>query len=106
MNKRLHLLVFLIILILSCVGMLSAQSTTASISGTVSDEQQAVVPSASVTVRNTDTGLSRTNQTDSEGRFNFVNLPIGAYEVTVEAANFSKYVQTSVRLVVNQNAVI
>ncbi len=106
MNKRLHLLVFLIILILSCVGMLSAQSTTASISGTVSDEQQAVVPSASVTVRNTDTGLSRTNQTDSEGRFNFVNLPIGAYEVTVEAANFSKYVQTGVRLVVNQNAVI
>lgn len=86
--------------------MLSAQSTTASISGTVSDEQQAVVPSASVTVRNTDTGLSRTNQTDSEGRFNFVNLPIGAYEVTVEAANFSKYVQTGVRLVVNQNAVI
>ncbi|MDQ3321516.1 MAG: TonB-dependent receptor [Acidobacteriota bacterium] len=72
----------------------------------MSDEQQAVVPSASVTVRNTDTGLSRTNQTDSEGRFNFVNLPIGAYEVTVEAANFSKYVQTGVRLVVNQNAVI
>ncbi|CAN5586100.1 hypothetical protein BH24ACI2_BH24ACI2_12560 [soil metagenome] len=106
MNKKLHLLVFLIILILSSVGMLSAQSTTASISGTVLDEQQAVVPNATVTVRNVETGFTRTTQTNGEGGYNFVNLPIGAYEVTAEAANFSKYVQTGITLDVNQNAVV
>lgn len=65
-----------------------AQTTTASISGTVTDERQAVVPGATVTARNTDTGISRTVQTDGEGRYNLVNLPIGAYEVTVSRQLF------------------
>ncbi|MCY7345690.1 MAG: TonB-dependent receptor [Pyrinomonadaceae bacterium] len=91
---------------LSSVGVSFAQTTTASISGTVTDEKQAVVPAASVTARNTNTGLSRNIQTDGEGRYNFVNLPIGAYEVSVEAANFSKYVQTGITLLVNQNAIV
>ena len=106
MNKKVQFLILAALLILSNVGFASAQSTTASISGTVTDERQAVVPAATVTARNTDTGLSRTNQTDGEGRYNFVNLPIGAYEVTIEAANFSKYVQTGITLDVNQNAVV
>ncbi len=106
MNKHIHFLILTALLILSSVGNEFAQTTTASISGTVVDAQQAVVSNATVTVRNVETGLNRTNQTDSEGRYNFVNLPIGAYEVTVEAANFSKYVQTGIRLVVNQNAVV
>ena len=106
MNKKVQFLILAALLILSNVGFASAQSTTGSISGTVLDAQQAVVPNATVTARNTDTGLSRTNQTDGEGRYNFVNLPIGAYEVTVEAANFSKYVQTGITLDVNQNAAV
>lgn len=106
MNKKFRLLFFVMPLILSSIGSVLAQTTTASISGTVTDERQAVVTAATVTVRNTETGLSRTNQTDGEGRYNFVNLPVGAYEVTVEAANFSKYVQTGITLLVNQNAVV
>jgi hypothetical protein len=103
--KRHFFLLFSLLLVFSAVS-ISAQSTTASLSGTVSDEKQSVVPNATVTVRNTDTGFSRNVQTDGEGRFNFVNLPIGAYELTVEAANFSKYLQTGITLVLNQNAVI
>ncbi|MDQ3711745.1 MAG: TonB-dependent receptor [Acidobacteriota bacterium] len=106
MNKKFQFLILAALLILSNIGNGFAQTTTASISGTVLDAQQAVVPNATVTVRNVETGLNRTNQTDSEGRYNFVNLPIGAYEVTVEAANFSKYVQTGITLLVNQNAVV
>lgn len=105
MNKWFRLL-FVSLLILSSVGTVLGQSSTASISGTVSDEKQSVIPGAMVTVRNVDTGFSRTATADGEGRYKFVNLPIGAYEVTVEAANFAKYVQTGITLVVNQNAVV
>lgn len=92
-------------LLLSSINIM-AQSTTASLSGTVVDEKQAVIAGATVTARNTDTGFSRTAQTDGEGRFRFVNVPVGAYQVSIEAANFSKYVQTGITLVVNQDAVI
>jgi len=97
---------FLMLVFLGSTLAAFGQSTTGSISGVVIDEQQAVIPNATVIARNTDTGLSRTLQTDGEGRYNFVNLPIGSYEVTVEATNFSKYVQTGITLVVNQNAVV
>jgi Carboxypeptidase regulatory-like domain/TonB-dependent Receptor Plug Domain len=104
MNKALKLLPILA-LILSSFGTILAQSSTGSISGTVSDEKQAVIPGANVTVRNTDTGFSRSAVADAEGRFKFVNVPIGAYELTIEATNFAKYVQTGITLVVNQDAV-
>jgi hypothetical protein len=102
------LLRFLFASLLICVnfGVIFAQSSTGSISGTVSDERQAVVAGATVTVRNVETGFSRTATVDSSGRYNFVNLPVGPYEVTVESPNFAKYVQTGIVLVVNQNAVV
>jgi hypothetical protein len=106
MLKRLAAVLFFSLLAFGSVATALAQSTTASISGTVTDERQAVVTNAKVTVRNVDTGFARTTQTDSEGRYQAVNLPLGGYEVTVEAANFSKYVQTGITLAVNQNAVV
>jgi hypothetical protein len=106
MNKKFRFFLFVMLLSLCGFGTAAAQTTTASISGTVTDERQAVVPGASVTARNTGTGITRTAQTDGDGRYNLVNLPIGAYEVTVEAANFSRYVQSGITLVVNQNAVV
>ena len=106
MKNTLPFLLLAGLFILGNIGFALAQSTTGSISGTVLDEQQSALPNATVTVRNTETGLIRTSQTDGDGRYNFVNLPIGAYEVTVEAANFAKYVQTGIKLVVNQNAVV
>ena len=106
MHKSIFRLMFLMLIILSISLVAAGQSSTASIAGMVVDEQQAAIPNATVIVRNTDTGFSRTLQTDGEGRYNFVNIPIGSYEVTVEAPNFSKYVQTGITLSVNQNAVV
>lgn len=106
MNRRIKRFVFLALISLFYVVGAAAQSTTASITGTVADERGSVVPSATVTARNTDTGFNRTTQTDGDGRYNFVNLPIGGYEVTIEAANFAKYLQTGITLVVNQVAEI
>ncbi len=106
MKNKSNYIILLGLTFVFSIGSLFAQSTTASISGTVVDEQQSVIPNATVTVRNTSTGFTRTIQTGGEGRYQLVNLPIGAYEVTVEAPNFGRFVQTGITLVVNQNAVV
>ncbi len=51
-----------------CSQLALAQVNTATISGVVQDASGAVIPGVSVTVRNQDTGLTRTLTTDSGGR--------------------------------------
>ena len=53
------------LMILGCAGLLYAQGTMGTISGTVSDPTGAVIPGATVTVRNVETGISRTVSTDA-----------------------------------------
>ncbi|MFN7928272.1 MAG: carboxypeptidase regulatory-like domain-containing protein [Blastocatellia bacterium] len=101
--KSLALFVALLIGLNSFVG---AQSTTATISGQVMDEQQHVIPNATVRVREVLTNTARTVTTDDEGRYRLPNLPIGNYELTIEAPGFAKLVRTGVELLVNQNAVL
>jgi hypothetical protein len=62
--------------------------TTSAIIGQVSDASGAAVPGATVTIRNSDTGLKRIATTDDSGRFNFTQLKPGAYTVWVEAQGF------------------
>lgn len=96
----------LLMFVLLGFGIAFGQTTTGSISGVVTDESGAVIPGASVTVRNVDTGFERTAVTNTEGRYSFVNLPIGQYELKVEAQNFARYTQSGIGLLVNQNAVV
>jgi hypothetical protein len=62
--------------------------TTSAIVGEVRDTTGAVVPRATVTVTNRDTGLRRAAETDGAGRFNFPQLKPGTYSVRVEAPGF------------------
>ena len=62
--------------------------TTSAIVGQVADATGAVVPDATVTITNQETGLKRTSKTDSGGRFNFPQLKPGTYAVRVEAEGF------------------
>ena len=62
--------------------------TTSAILGQVTDSSSAVVPAATVTVVNRETGLKRTAKTDDAGRFNFPQLKPGIYTVKVEAQGF------------------
>ncbi|HLL77678.1 MAG TPA: carboxypeptidase regulatory-like domain-containing protein [Pyrinomonadaceae bacterium] len=89
-----------------CAAVTAAAQTTGSISGQVQDEKGAAIPGAAVTVRNIETNTTRTGQTGEDGRYRFPNLQVGGYEVTVEAPNFSKYVQTGIQLQLNQDAVV
>ncbi len=69
-----------------------AQSDVGSISGFVRDKSGAVVPNASVTIRNEGTDESHTVQTDSEGHYAVTNLSPATYSMSVEASGFSKFV--------------
>ena len=54
------------------------QLTTATITGTVTDQTGAAVPGATVTMKNTDTGISRTAQTAENGKYEALSLPAGS----------------------------
>ena len=67
---------------------LAQGETTSAIVGEVSDATNAVVPGATVTITNHETGLKRSARTDDAGRFNFPQLKPGTYSVRVEAQGF------------------
>ncbi len=98
-----------IVLLIACCTLFALPAiaqTTGSIAGTISDEKGAVIPGATVTVRNIATNETRTARTDDEGRYRVANMPVGEYEVTVEGSGFAKYVRTGISLVLNQAAIV
>ncbi len=69
---------------------------TGSISGTARDTQGAVLPETTVQLRNTETGVVQTVQTDSAGFYNFPALPLGHYDITFQKTDFGNYKQTGI----------
>lgn len=66
-----------------------AQTVTATLRGTVSDEQGGPLPGATVSARNVDTNQVRSVTTGSLGQYFLPNLPAGPYEVSAEMSQFS-----------------
>src|SRR5690349_15440177 len=66
------------------------QATTANVVGTVTDPSGGLVPGATVTIQNRQTGQARTAQTDTQGNYEFTFLQIGQYSLTVEKQGFQK----------------
>jgi hypothetical protein len=79
---------------------------TASISGTVRDQSGAVLPGATITATQTDTGLVRTTTSNDTGSFVLPNLPLGPYRVEASLDGFRTFAQTGIVLQVNSSAVI
>lgn len=79
---------------------LSAQSIYATLTGVVSDPAQAVVPGATVRLKNQQSGSQRDTVTNAEGYFTFASLSVGdfEYQLTVEAKGFSTYKATGIAL--------
>ena len=83
-----------------------AQVETARITGTVSDPTGAVVPAVEVVVTHAQTNRHLTTQTNAEGRYEAPNLPIGDYQVAVEAPGFKRTVRIGIKLEVREVAVV
>ena len=71
------------------------------ISGTVKDQFTSVIPHASVFIREVNTGLAFRATADGSGHFTFPVLPVGRYEMEVEASGFRKYHRSDITLDTN-----
>src|SRR5215470_8092177 len=87
-------------------GLVFAQTSTATILGTVKDASGALVPGVSITVKHTDSGLTRTVVSSERGAYDVRFLPVGAYELTTTMLGFKQVVRSGINLVVEQEAVI
>jgi hypothetical protein len=74
-----------------------------SISGTVTDTSEAVIPGAAVKVSN-NAGLSRDTKTDEAGQYSVAGLPAGTYQVTISQTGFQDFTSSAVTVVAGQTA--
>jgi Carboxypeptidase regulatory-like domain/TonB-dependent Receptor Plug Domain len=87
-------ILFCILVVGSCPifsSLQAAQSNAGSINGTVSDPSGAVIPGASVSIKNPVSAYSRTTTTDDSGQFHFSNVPFNHYHLTASRDGFATY---------------
>ena len=85
---------------------LEAQTTAATALGTVKDPTGAVVPGATITATNEQTGFSRSAVTGPEGRYRIRALPPGAYSMTMELQGFKTMTLTGIILQIGQEGTV
>src|SRR5579872_921776 len=81
------------------------QASTGMVSGTVRDPTSAVIPSATVTLSNTDTNVTSKTTTNGTGFYVFPSIVPGPYTLLVEATGMSKF-EGSLVVQVQQSAVV
>src|SRR5229473_3709750 len=95
-----------LVLVLSCVAAAAPQGVnTATLLGTVIDQQGQSVAGAKVTLTSSATGAERTTASDDNGRYTLVGIPPGPYKLTIDGgANFDVYQNPSILLTVGEAA--
>src|SRR5438094_310235 len=82
------------------------QTSTATILGVVRDTSGALVPGVSISVKHTESGLTRTVVSGERGAYTVPLLPVGAYEITTTMPGFKQLVRSGINVVVEQEAVV
>jgi len=96
-RKRICVFSFFIV-----VSLLAFAQSTATIQGTVSDASGAVVPNATVTIHNIDTGSDRALTTDAQGFYSAAALPVGRYRIEVKSQGMQTAIVNDFRLEVGR----
>src|SRR6266446_8747888 len=87
-------------------AMISAQTATTSLRGTITDPKGAVLQGATVTLNNAATGYSRTTKSGNDGVYQFLEVPPATYTLTVTVSGFATMKQDKVTLQVSQPATL
>jgi hypothetical protein len=88
------------------VGVLRAQTQTATISGTATDPTGAALVSANIQATNIDTNVPRSTVTDTQGRYSISDLPVGNYTVQASLSGFQTVVHAGITLSVGAAVVV
>lgn len=96
------LLIALCALFLGASGSARAQVATASVNGTVSDSSAAVIPAATVVLRNLATNVEQSTVTNNSGNYVLLNIPPGHYRLEVSKPGFESDSRNDLELYVNQ----
>jgi hypothetical protein len=106
-SYRCSFVCFLATALLAClVTAARAQVSTASINGTVTDPSGALIPGATVTLKNVATNVERSTTTNTAGNYVLVNINPGRYTVTVHKDGFTTASQPEFELQVNQTSTL
>jgi hypothetical protein len=103
--KVVGLLGLLLVVLLSPVSPLLGQTGQGTLTGTVTDSTKGIVPGATVTLTNIDTGVSVKGESSDVGIYYFGAVPIGHYKVIVTKQGFNQW-EGTFTLEVGQNAVV
>jgi hypothetical protein len=99
-------LLFVAVAVLALAPTVFAQATGATLQGTVSDEQGAVMPGVTIVITNTETGWARDVVTDDRGWYRVIALPPGSYELRADLQGFASYVRRGLTLTTGQEAMV
>ncbi len=82
------------------------QTVTGTLQGQITDASGAVIPGATVVIRNHATGTQRVVTTNSNGNYIATLLPTGVYRITIKAHGFQSYVAHGVTLTLGQHRAV
>src|SRR5688572_28218521 len=88
--------------ILLAISTATAQTTNATLGGTVTDATKALIPGVTITATNTQTGIVSSGITNESGSYNFPSLQSGTYRVSAALPGFQTQTYTDVVLGVSQ----
>ena len=106
--KKLFAVLFLFVFSIGlfCGNAFAQATASSSLTGTISDQSQAVVVGAQITLTSKDTGAVRTVQSNSSGLYRFDLLPAGNYELKVSMTGFKAITVASTELIVGQTSTL
>jgi hypothetical protein len=87
-----------ILAILACASVAFAQSTSASLTGTVDDPSKALIGGASITAINTQTGVTASSKTNNSGQYVLPGLNPGTYRIEVDKQGFKGIIEAGLVL--------
>src|SRR3989441_6417158 len=104
--ERFATAIVVLIALPTCLVFAQTSASTATILGVVKDTTGALIPGVSITIKSTETGLTRSAISSETGDYNVALLPVGAYEISTTMPGFKQQVRSGINLVVGQQAVI
>jgi hypothetical protein len=99
-RSHIALLIFGLLFLMSSITY--AQTSNATLQGSVTDPKGSVIPNATVKAQSADTGLTRTAVTEDSGFYVINFLPVGTYIVTAESKGFKTTRLTNITLAIGQ----